>query len=162
MARIPERPELGRKQNLLFWLIERVVKMLIGTWVMFQVIGIIFWAIWHISSHDFREFMFRGYINYWDKWGYYIMTELTPSWLQWIWYLPTWKSPITWIILVGGLIVWWFWQAIKSRISFPSIRDYFPRSQSPAQAKPHKKEKPPKDDSFEFDSARWKKEKPEE
>lgn len=99
MARIPEPPVLYERGSLIGFITERVISIILGTWIIFQIIGLFFYSVFHFSSVNFREFMFREFIVYWEKWGTYIMTELTPSFFQWIWTLPTWKDPIGWVLV---------------------------------------------------------------
>jgi hypothetical protein len=90
-----------------------IFRIALGSWLTMQAIGIIFYCLYHFTNPVFSDFMFSRYIQYWDKWGNYIMTELTPSWLWWIWILPTWQDPIGWLIIAGS--VYLFMQRFKKK-----------------------------------------------
>ena len=79
MARIPNPPNLGGDQSFLGWLLEKTLRGIIGTWLIWQAIGFAFWLIWQISAHGFREFMFRGYIDLWQNHSWKL-----PDWVGYI------------------------------------------------------------------------------
>ena len=66
---------------------------------MLQGIGFFFWGVWQLMNDPARAFWFGSYVAYWEKWGDFIMNDLTPTWVQWIWSLPTWQDPIGWILI---------------------------------------------------------------
>ena len=117
MARIPNPPDLGQNQSFLGWLFEYFIRLILGTWLMCQAIGFIFWSIWHLSGHGFREFMFRDFIDLWQNHSWRLP--------EWVGYIPTWQSPVVWVV-VALLLVWWFRRSrpsrARSKINFEDLR----------------------------------------
>lgn len=170
MARIPTPPKIGDDKPFLRRLIEAPFRIAFGLWVTMQAIGLFFYIVWHISPHHFREFMFRDFIDYWDKWGDYILTDLLPAWVQ---HIPTWRDPIVWIFL--GIVALIY---LLRRTQVPSLSSIAPPASpsnpyqsntghSSSGAGSHaggqagamggqSSQAPPEDDDFEFDEERFK------
>lgn len=105
MARIPNPPDLGQNQSFFGWLLEQIIRLVLGTWLLCQAIGFIFWSIWNLSAHGFREFMFRGYIDLWQNHSWRLP--------DWVGYIPTWQTPWIWVALIL-FIIWWNRRRIKT------------------------------------------------
>jgi len=103
MVRRPEPPVLNPQQSFIGYVSGLIFRSALITWLTLQAIGFIFYCLYHFTNPVFSDFMFTGYIRYWEKWGDYIKYDLTPSWLQWIWILPTWQDPIGWLLIAGSV-----------------------------------------------------------
>lgn len=123
MAKTPKAPDLVVTKSLPRFIIEGVLKAIIITWLHMQAVGFIFYMIWHNSSAAFREFMFGDFIEFWEKWRFGIQNEFTPTWLQWIWSIPTWKDPLPWVLIAVLLLVY-----ILHNRSLPSLKFSVPRT----------------------------------
>lgn len=148
MARIPSPPNLGQKQSFLGWLLEKVLRLVIGTWLICQVIGFAFWSIWHLMSHGAREFMFRDFIDLW----------LNHSWRlpEWVGYIPTWKTPWVWVLL-ALVALWWYWPPIKNRLRSTPVYSDPQGSRGSAYDRSDHHEDLHDDGAFGFKSQKFKK-----
>ncbi|MEM7069260.1 MAG: hypothetical protein AAF478_10275 [Pseudomonadota bacterium] len=147
MARIPSPPDLGQNQSFLGWLFERTLRIIIGTWLIWQIIGFAFWSIWQLSGHGFREFMFRDFIDLWDNHSWRLP--------EWVGYIPTWQTPWVWVALVL-FIVWWNWPRIKNRSrSTPTFADP-PRYRGSAKSQSDPHEDWRDESEFAYQSSKWK------
>lgn len=151
MAKTPEAPDLTIRKSFLRFVIEGILRAIIGTWLFAQAIGFIFYLMWHNFSIGAREFMFRRYINVWDEHGYAIQNELTPPWLQWIWSIPTWQDVWPWVV-IAALIALYVW----GNRNLPSLnvrvpRTYKTKADNPYNSKRGKAGNAASDDEFEFD-----------
>jgi len=152
MVRTPEPPELRINKSFPRYALELIIKICVVTWLYMQAVGLFFYLVWHNSAVAFREFMFRDFIDYWDKWGGYIQFELTPEPAQWIWSIPTWQDWWAWVIIavLTALYIW-------GNRGFPSLNFKVPRTykmagDNPYSSKRHTDERSPEgDDDFTFD-----------
>ena len=123
MARTPDPPALTINKSFVRYALEVFVKGVVILWLHIQGVALFFHLVWHNSNVHFREFMFRDFIDYWDKWGGYIQWELTPDWAQWIWFIPTWREVWVWV-LIAALLVLYIW----GNKGFPSFNFTVPRT----------------------------------
>lgn len=156
MVKTPKAPDLVVTKSLPRFFVEQLIKVIIITWLHAQAVGIIFYLLWHNSSHAFREFMFRDYIDFWQRWRFDIQTEFTPTWLQWIWSIPTWQDVWPWVV-IGLLVALYIWgnRSLPS-LKFKVPRTYRMKADNPYSPKHGKAGSTASDDEFGFDPSAFK------
>lgn len=151
MARTPEPPELTINKSFLRYALEVFLKGVIVIWLYIQAIGFVFYMLWHNGGVPLREFMFRDAINYWNKWGDYIQWELTPKWLQWIWFIPSWQNIWPWVVIVTLLALYiWGYRGFPS-LNFKVPRTYHMKPDNPYNPNYNQDGTSAGDDDFNFD-----------
>jgi len=151
MARTPEAPDLTIKKSFPRYALEVFLRGLVIIWLQMQLVGFVFYMLWHNTSVGFREFMFRDFIDFWEEWDWYIKWQLTPEWLQWIWSIPTWQEPLPWIIIALLLMLYvWSNRGLPS-LKFKVPRTYKTKADNPYNSSHSKAGGKASDDEFGFD-----------
>lgn len=151
MARIPNPPKIDDDKSFIQYAAETILRFIIILWIFCQVVAVLFYALYHYTPIDFREFMFRDYLDFWDRWGDSVM----PAWAA---YIPTWKSPYVWAIIILLISLRLLRTQKKPSVRTSSKRKYSGKREQTGKAE-RKGDASSQSDDFEFDPSKFKKKK---
>ena len=154
MARIPDPPELNKRQTFLGRVLYFVIGFPIALWIFWQLFWMFWIAVFTWMDYAFGEgasqFMYEDLQAYWNKWGDWIM-----PW--WFFHIPTWRHDWYALPLMAFLIYFHYGGKLprfqwKRKKSFSNE----PPKDSPYNQKKQKKSQERKtagstDDDFGFD-----------